>query len=123
MSFEGIDTLEVSTPIYLVNWSRPYSCGALILQARTPLRELGSGHARLTTNTLLWPSSTSRFIRAIAMARDDIDNKRPPLGRVRYRASLFRFDIIYIERFQVTSHLRRSFETCGKLKPVALYCT
>ena len=37
----------MSEPIDPVNCSRPYSCRALILQAITPLRELGSGHARL----------------------------------------------------------------------------
>ena len=49
LSHKGrIDTLEVSASVDPVNCSRPYSSGALILQAIMPLRELGSGHSRLS---------------------------------------------------------------------------
>ena len=47
MPFEDIDTLGVSAPVGPVGCSGPYSCGALMLQAITPLRGVGSGHAGL----------------------------------------------------------------------------
>ena len=43
--------MSAAVPVEPVNSSRPYSCGAHILQAITPLRELGgSGHARLSSS-------------------------------------------------------------------------
>ena len=43
----------VVVPVAAVNCSRPYSRGALILQAIAPLRKLGPGHARLGSITQL----------------------------------------------------------------------
>ena len=45
--FTSITTAMVVVPVAAVNCSRPYSHGALILQAIVPLCELGSDHLRL----------------------------------------------------------------------------